>query len=351
MSIITDYTDVVGEVVREWIDSIDKIEDLLNPEIAPAEYLVYLGKLIGVTPPASFDSADADSVSQFRSTLNQAIDWYKMKGTYHSIQIIALILGLDITIFDMYTNDYSTFVYEEWFVGKEVDENPDGLDDTYYKSPHFGVWENLKYVYPVTAAQPYGHLWASSYLPDLLDYIEVTRPVHTVPHFVLYLNPVTDKYETAWTVDGNIETQLKNIWSDQGVFFDRDSIGSGEGFDFDDGTLFDTSSVTSVQDITKWVLGTGWDGSAVDDSGYTDVKTPALEGTIDANDITDEGDYYKLRFTVPKASVQAGINELGLYIPGTPDLLITLSVFPDIEKNSLVELIIDVYIYKEELSA
>lgn len=350
MSIITDYADVMGEVVREWIDSIDNIEDLLNPEIVPADYLVYLGKLINVIPPASFDSSDTDSVSQFRSTLNQAIDWYKLKGTYRSVQIIALILGLEITIYDMYTDDYVTFVNKEWFVGKEVDENPTGLGAGYYKSPHFGVWKNLDYVYPATAGQPYGHLWASIYWADLYDYVERTRPVHTVPHFVLHLNPIADMYETAWTVDGDIETQLKGIWSDQSVFFDGDSVGSGHGFDFDDGTTFDTSSVTTVKSVTKWVLGTGWGGEDVDDSGYTDVKTPAITGSIDADDITDEGDYFRLQFTVPKATAQDGINELGLYIPGSPDTLITLSVFPDIEKNNEVELIITVQIYKEELS-
>lgn len=351
MSILSDYTDVMGEVVREWIDSIDDIEDLLNPETVPAAYLAYLGKLIGVTPPASYDSSDEDSVSQFRSTLNQAIDWYKMKGTYHSIQIIALILGLDITIYDMYTDDYVTFVNQLWFVGKEVDENPTGLDSDYYKSPHFGVWKDLNYVYTATDSQPYGHLWASSYWADLYDYVERTRPVHTVPHFVLHLNPVTDMYGTAWSVDGDIVTQLKNLWSDQSVFFDGDSVGSEYGFDFDDDTIFDTSSVTTVKSVTKWVLGTGWDGSDPDDSGYDDVKTPAITGSIDPDNITDEGDYFKLRFTVSKATVQAGINELGLYIPGTSDLLVTLSVFPDIEKNNEVELIVDVYIYKEELSA
>jgi hypothetical protein len=348
MSLLSDYCDVLDIVVQEWIDDIDGLSDLLNVRNCPAEYLPYLAKLLNLKPPSDYDSSDSSSVSKFRAMMNWIIDWYKMKGSYQSIQVIALVLELDILIYDMYTNDYVTFVNQEWFVGKQQNENPPGLDSSYYKSPHFGIWIKLNKVYIST---PYNHLWLDSYLIPLQEYVEKARPAHTVPHYTLYMNPQTDIYGTVNTVDGNIITKFMTQWVFGRKYFDQEALGSGEQWNFDDESHFDTSEDAWAKSLNIWVLGTGNKNKTPGDVDCMTVETPTLTGTIADADIVKYDDYWSYTFTVPKATIQSGISEVGIYhydIDG--DVLAILGTFPDIDKDDNADLRITIFLYKKQLA-
>jgi hypothetical protein len=138
-----------------------------------------LGALIGV----AFPPEDESTTAELRKTLADAVDWYKLKGTYQSIDIIALIQSFTVNVFDMYTNDYSSFVLTDWFVGDE-NENPPGLDGTYYKSPHFGAEVVLNQVYEPSGTS-LRYLWQAGGLANFAAKVEETRPSLAVRSQVL----------------------------------------------------------------------------------------------------------------------------------------------------------------------
>ncbi len=341
--ILIDFVDVAELYVGDWLTSVRDIIKLLNSRsISSRVYLRNLGALIGV----NFPPEDTSTEDEMRKTLDQAIEWYKLKGTYKSIQVVALIQQFAINVYDMYTDDYSTFKMVDWFVGDEG-ENPPGFDASYYKSPHFGVEILLNKVYGSDSPSISGivdHLWEVSKLDNLSDRVEETRPVHTVPHYVLLLNPKTDEFGNIVEVSGEIKAKIMQDWQKSTKYFDGEN--SDEIWDFDDGTYFDDSTTAFIQSITKWKFGKG--GQDVSDPSF-DI-TAVVEGNIDPDDITIADDKITFEFIVPKSEVQDGLNELGLYVPGAPDLLVFASSFPLLDKDSRVEIKVLVEVYRESLA-
>ena len=341
-----------SEILKTYVDEVElrfgnvhsKILDLIKlvgPNTATsATYLRNLGALIGVT----FPPEDEISLAEIRKILSQAVDWYKIKGSYQAIQVVSQIQSFSVNLYDMYTDDYVTFVLTDWFVGEE-DENPPGLGAAYYKSPHFGMEVILNEVYTEGSMN---YLWYRDYLDNLMPQVEEVRPVHTVPHYLLLLNPHTDEKGNVIEVDGEIKAKVTSNWVFGAKFFD--AVSSSDKWDFDNGSMdFDTDETSYIKSITKWVLGTG-NYPGVLDSTITDIQTPVLTGTIDADDITISDDKYSFEFIVPSAIVQYGISELSLSIPGVPDTLVLLSCFPKVDKVSGTELRIVIEIYKKDLS-
>lgn len=329
--ILQDYLEEASTQVGSWLSSIENIVKLINPNtVGTIAYLRYLGALIGV----DFSPEDSATEASMRKELVNAISWYKIKGTYESVQILSLIQQFTVNFYDMYTNDYETFYMTDWFVGGE-DENPPGFDSSYYKSPHFGLEVLLNRVFEVGSER---YLWRETYLDNLVAQVEKTRPVHTVPHYLLLLNPKTDELGHIIEVDGEIRTKVLGSWEFSTKYFD---MAGAEEWNFDDGTVFDQSTTGFINSITKYVLGTG--------NSYS-ISNPVLEGTIEAADITITEEKITFEFIVPKTEVQDGINELGLYSTGSDGTLVLSSIFPKIDKANNVELRVVVEIFKSDLS-
>jgi len=352
---LTEFVDEVELEVGSWQTSVRDAVKLNNPYVvADREYLKNIAYLIGLNLPPEDDSTE----DEIRRNIVQAVDWYKLKGTYKSIDVIALIQKFSVNIYDMYTNDYETFVLQDWFVGGE-DENPPGLDSSYYKSPHFGIEVLLNRVYSADSGSGSGgsgggsvivtsdsgqggstsNLWLSSYLDNFASLVEVTRPVHTVPHYILTLIPKTDEFGHVIEVSGDIETRVFSDWQFTTKYFDI------SGIEFDDGEIFDSSLTTFINSITTWYLGTG-EGDINLDS-WTPV-TPVLTGTIDTDDITVDDEKITFSFIVPKAIAQDGIRELALYT--NSGKLVVGSTFPRIDLDARVEMKVSVEVYKTDLS-
>jgi len=360
--ILIDYVDEVELEVGSWLTSVRDMVSLANPNsVSSRDYLKNIASLIGLVLPPEDDSTE----DEIRRSISQAIDWYKIKGTYKSVEVIALIQKFTVNLYDMYTNDYETFYLTSWFVGEE-DENPSGFDSTYYKSPHFGIEILLNQIYSSSSGSgasgtsgtsdipssivlesdsggggSTAHLWKIAYLDNFYDNVESTRPVHTVPHYVLFLNPKTDEFENVIEVSGNIQTRVFPDWEFTTRYFDED-------LDFDDSVddvYFDESITSFLYSITKYVLGTG--SGNINSDSWTPV-TPVLQGTIDNDDITIEEDKIIFSIMVPKTVTQNGIRELALYT--NDNKLVLGSIFPAIDKGSRVELKMEIQVYKENLS-
>jgi len=344
--------------VGNWLDLIDSLEDFFNPRIADAAYLKHLAALIGL----KLLPEDTTSESILRASIVEAIDWYKIKGTYQSLIVIGLINQVSFNIWDMYTDDYSTFSKAEWFVGGE-NENPTNYPYAtgYYKSPHFGLEVILNKVYDadVDLGAPHDHLWHSSYWNNIKEYVERTRPVHTVPHYILLLNPQTDVNGTIVTVDGSIQTQALLSEGFGGYFFDGADATPADDWTFDEDAdsdavtdiTFDASYSSSLNAIDTWKLGTGSKGVDLDSSEWgSDIEDSSPEeGTLTSENVTEYDDRVEIEFTVPKATVLSGVSELGLYSNGgkVTEELAVVSLFPDIYKSTESELRVLIILTKE----
>jgi len=346
------FVEFVREVELEmgiWQTSVRDMVKLSNPNIVTSRtYLNHLAELIGLELPPEDDSTE----DEIRRSIAQAIDWYKVKGTYESLSILSLIQQFTVNLFDMYTDDYVSFLLTDWFVGEE-DENPEGLDSTYYKSPHFGVEIVLNRTYSVGTSTGSGsgdsggsgtsiYLWQASYLDNLHAAVEQTRPVHTVPHYILLLSPTTDEFGTVVEVSGDIQTRVLSDWQVSSSYFDE-----SPPWRFDDADEnFDASVEAFIKSIDTWVLGTG--SNDISSSGWT-VDSPAITGSIDLEDIVISQEEVTFSFIVPKATVQKGITELGLYT--STDNLVLGSTFPVLDKDGRVELRVVVTVQKKNLSS
>jgi len=361
-------SDLLAELIQElnytigsWLITIRDIDKILDVDRCPASYLKHLGSLINV----SLLDEDGRTESERRREIRNAIAWYKVKGTYESFQIICGIVGYTVNFYDMYTDDYTTFHQTEWFVGSE-DENPSGFDNNYYKSPHFGFNILLDTSYEGDESTDYPYLWQETKLNDLIKYIERMRPVNTVPHYVITLNPQLD--ETTPTtivssesgvagsdvtiVTGDIVTRrLVDLFNPDTLFFDEENGDYGRILYFDDSTAryFDQGQASALYTIDGWKLGTGNKCMSTAERIATiidpdfDLENVVAEG--DADDITIIYDSEKVTYkiTIPASTELNGASELGLY---SGSEMVIASLFPDIIKGTVVELEIMVYIYR-----
>jgi len=307
--------------VENWLRLIDGLQNLLNPEEVDISYLRNLARLINL------DLLPEDSTTEtvLRSSVSEAIDWYKAKGTYESIDFLGLNNGVSFNIWDLYTKDYVIFERAEWFSGTSENDNPTDYpaSEGYYKSPHFGLEVLLNQVYSPDASISviYDHLWHYSYWDNIKSWIEKTRPVHTVPEYSLLMEPQCDDDGSITVVAGDIQTEASVIWDAGGKSFDENAesstYGDPEQSDGSGGTvygygpyggyttadwtldedqdssgdasiLFDASSQDTILLIDQYKLGTGSKGIDLDSSEWDgDLETPVIKGTINpTTDIT-----------------------------------------------------------------
>ena len=341
--ILIDYLAEAGLLIGDQLTKIRDLPKLLGPNtVTSMKYLRYLGALIGV----NFPPEDETSEEEMYKTLIYAIDWYKVKGTYHSLAIISLIQGFTVNIYDMYAENESAyenndFVLVEWWAGRE-NVNPPGVLG--FKSPHFAVEILLNQVREETAGSGV-YLWLASALNNMYSKVEETRPVHTVPHYMLLMSPKTDEFGHVIEVDGDIRTKILTAnWVTGTRYFDM--LESGTVWNFDEGAHFDESAEDFLKSITKFVFGTGT--CNLDDPG-ADIQDYAFDGVIDPDNTIITKDKITFEFIVPKVVEQDGLTELGLYVPGAPDSLVVLANFPKIDKDDRVEIHVILEVYKKNL--
>lgn len=343
-AILIDYLREAGIQFGSWLTKVRDIVKLLNTRTtSDVTYLRLLGALIGVEFPPEDDA----TVDEIKKNISLAIDWYKVKGTYRAISILSMIERFTVNVYDMWTKDYEDFVLLDWFTGDEG-EYPPTLDSTYYKSPHFAVEILLDRVYTGGSGSVSGgtdFLWDADYLNNLYDKVEEMRPVHTVPHYMVMLNPNTDEFGNVVEVSGNIQAKITGDWEYSTKYLDE--TDSSKIWYLDSGVNLDESESSFIELITKWQIGTGI--GDISDPGWSLVN-PVASGTISASDITIEDDKYMFEFIVPKSVIQSGITELGLYVPGAPDILVAGATFPQIEKDGRTELRVVFEVHKKALA-
>lgn len=336
--ILQAYLDEVGIQTGTWMAQIDGLLGILDPYRAGRQFLTQLAGQIGLDLVVD----ETTTTAEIRRQVTQAVEWYKRKGTYESLTILARLAGLDVTILDGYTNDYVFFEWVEWFVGDEG-ENPEGLDSSYYKSAHFGLQVTLNQVLG-TASDPY--LWRDDQFAPIREFVELTRPVNTVPHFLVYINPQTDQTGQANEVAGEIFAATTPNWTIATLFLDaEEELGSAEGWNADDGSTFDQTESGFINGTNVWKVGTGNKGISPDETGFA-LETVVLTGTVDK--IRTLSDRIEYEFIVQPSVDITGISELGLFDSGGTELR-AAATFPDIDLNADTELRILVSVFLQPI--
>jgi hypothetical protein len=350
-----DYVSAVGLYLGTWLAKIDDMKYLVDPwnvsdelktvipgqeYVADEEYISHLASLIGLT----ITKNTGQTITDFRRQLLQAIDWYKLKGSYKALSDAIYITNQNIQIKDLYTNNYVTFIPEDWFVADYPGQNPPDLDSSYYKSPHFGLQIELNQMYQIPGGRRY--LWqGDDKFSDVRGYVEQIRPANTVPHYIVHMTAPTNESGVMTTTSYGVATKrLYEPWVFSRFYFDQHNIPGQVDWNLDDGKFFDYSNTSFLSSINKWKLGTGSKYVTPDVSGWN-IETPVLSGTIPSTLIRLFSDRSEYDIVLDPSIVQAEISELAMYLPDGTTLVIG-STFPDIDKIAGVELRITVILYK-----
>jgi len=338
--LLQEYIHEVGVLVGTWLGEINDLTTLVDKFLVSETYLQNLADLVGL----DIVGDDTTTLLEKRRQLILVIEWYKLKGTYKALSYVGYLLGINMTMWDLYTDDYVTFIQEPWFAGYE-DENPGGLGPTYYKSPHIGFEILLNQVYGTGVTS---YLFSAILFTNLTTYVELARPINVVPHYTLRLSPETDQTGAVITVDGNIRTCVIGTWAFSRLYFDatdRDNVianvsdnvitlasdqvvsNTPQSVDFDDGKFFDFTDNAFYNQITVWKVGTGSKGIPPANTGWA-LETIVQTGTVD--DIRLYADRIEYEFELPNTLTITGISELGLYLAGGVTLEVG-STFPNID--------------------
>jgi len=363
--ILTEFVEEFSLLVGGWLQKTEDLNTIVDPYTTAETYLKHIASLVDV----KLLDVDDRSLLETRREITSAVDWYKLKGSYQSLQIVAGIIGKTVDIADFYTDDYETFYpISEWFVGSE-DENPPGLDSSYYKSPHFGFNVLLDTEYEALTSDGYSYLWSNTQNEDIYNYIERMRPAHTVPRRIIQLNlqingttltstsyldsgqqggGITQNAETGW-VTWRLRDPTTTI-----LYFDSRTDEGGTDLHFDDAVetwYFDQGVGVEQFDINTWKLGTGNKVFTIEERivlaqaslntvGW-DLDTIVTSGTDIITDTTTYANGILYTIKVPAATVLSGVSELALY-EGTAITYVAL--FPDIYKAAGLELWIQIFV-------
>jgi len=325
-----DFIDSVSQGVGQWLGKISDLRALQDPYSVGEEYIGFLAALIGL----EFLNEENFNIQQLRNQLLGAIDWYKLKGTYSGLRLISRIYGFEVIIYDMYTNDYETFVDEPWFVADYPEENPPGLDSSYYKSPHFGYEIQLNVLYGEGSTS---YLWINSMYEGIPQRVEQIRPANTVPHIRALLTGFTHSDGQVYGTAVNVYTVITPNWDPENRYFDQ-----SPEWNFDDGVFFDNSDDAFLSAVTKFKVGIGNKG-VIPYTSETALADVVYEGAITSHTVYDDRVEYLI--TIPAELAIVGLSELGLFLNDNTTM-VAMSTFPDTDKTAGLELrmIITIYI-------
>ena len=361
--LLTSFLGQCGRMVGEWMSAVDNMGELIDPYAVGASNISYLADMIGLTLIQDSTTTIADE----RAMLVEAVNWYKLRGTYNGMLAISRMNNLDAYLYDLYCppteagyNDFSQYRSPAggWFCALTPGQNPPDIPVGWMKSPHFIYEINLNYVYNPGGDE---HLWRDMQALRVTRLVESMRPVNTVPHQRLALRPECKMDGQERTIAGNIRCSTVGDWSTTRLYFDMlsaetvidqtgnlvvDRFGNQVvanealwSFDADPAQSFDWAGSGLL--VTSWTLGIGNKGGHVGPTFQLQhpLGSP-FTGTFDQIDV--QPGYVDYVFSVPKAAVQAGISELALYLGTDIQLGAT---FPDIDKDDQYDLRITVRVY------
>jgi len=197
----------------------------------------------------------------------------------------------------------------------------------------------------------------------LSTYVNMVRPVNTVPQYSLLFTGETTQDNVTYTSPGNIKVATTSVWVSSTENFDSgsDTFNSSTAFnsaittfnavtnEFDNRQNFDYTLTSFYNSIAIWKLGTGNKGVDPSISGF------ALQNIVATGNIptpTIYSDHASYIVNVPNNITQEGISELGLYLnPGSGGTIEVGCTFPNINLVAGMQLQIIINVYFNSIPA
>ena len=283
--LLTDFLTEAGEMVGIMMSKVDELGDIVSPYKVGDDLIGYLAGNIGFVLLVDEET----TLTEKRKQLLSAVEWIKFKGTYESMLAQAKSNNLTPVVTDYYVNsdsgnydDFDTYIgYQidtasDWFVGKYEGENPAGLDSSYYKTPHFGFEIVLDRRY-IGDDDYDDYLWSSRLANKLDSIVSRGRPINTVPHKGITLQPVCTEDGTTYVTSYDLATATHEEWTTARFNLDEvefanvidlltNQVIAGPGNNviadtpewyLDDGVTLDFASNPVLTAVKKWKIGTG----------------------------------------------------------------------------------------------
>jgi hypothetical protein len=303
---VYEYLDAIGQ----WLDEnaqtkLDGLLNLVDVRTVPDQYLQNLADCIGLTLNQSIASSDAD----LRHQIENAVDWYKIKGTYKAITVILYTVQLSANVYDLYSLDYKNFVRMYWF-SLGVDDPtqfqvyPNSWVPGMYKTPHFDIEVELLLVF---GTNPTWYLISGDQFAIAQALIEQVRPANTVPH---YYAKVAGSASTNFLVNTVVSSQVSTVliqanWQALVYTLDNNPLKY-----MDQGDIFDFTLDSFLQSWDVFQIGTGNIG-VLPSPTATGLANPIFTGNI--NSIVINSNNVILTADVPASFATAGITEFGIF--------------------------------------
>lgn len=317
------------ESIGKWMDDypqqkLDNLIELIDIEKVPISYLQYLADTLGIVL-SQFLAADD---SNLRRQVENAVDWYKIKGTYRAITVILYTVQLSATVYDLYSDDYKTFVRMNWFslgahnpVDYEVYSGTwvDGM----YKTPHFDIQIELARVFGTT---PDWYLISEDQFVIARTLVDEVRPANTVPHYYARAIGSASKNFLVNTISASQISSVVIQANWQELQYTFDNIGGIKILD--DGNILDFSISSFLNSWSIFKIGTGNVG-VLPTTLATDLEHPVFAGSVSNIKINTNTVTYTM--DIPQSYVKLGITELGIYNSTGTDLQV-LVTHPAINK-------------------
>ena len=216
--VLMGYLTGISEVVNQIDCKVSNLSSLVNIDTCPSKYLGHLAALIAYTPK----NIAAATIEQIRNQIKMAVSLYQIKGTYKVIPPLFNLFGLDVEVWDMWTQDYINFwrVAPHWHQGitdgyvptpvntldsgKTFDANPVVHLDTAdgFKTPHMDfviLMDRIIVQYGV-----YNRLFIASLWDPIFAMIEEFVGLNIVPNYYLSLAGTSDITKDVYTSPGGV---------------------------------------------------------------------------------------------------------------------------------------------------
>jgi phage tail-like protein len=227
---LKNFTKILAVTQDEVKSLVDQFTDIFDIDHCDPKYFDALAYLLG------YPLNRLDSIESQRFQIRNAVELWKWKGTFEVFKILFYMLDYDITIQELWTNDYELFfptvmnsTYTEYVYTDDTglpvdppDDAPELLENggTWYKSPYFGVRIEPLVEMGTTPTYPYqtdpvncpteSNAKAISFSPEDLKYlmerIDYFRPAHTVLDYIMFVLPLVEcgpipEEHIEWDVD------------------------------------------------------------------------------------------------------------------------------------------------------
>lgn len=303
---VYDYLDAIGQ----WLDEnaqakLDGLLNLVDVRTVPDSYLQNLADCIGLQLNQSIASSDVD----LRHQIENAVDWYKIKGTYRAITVILYTVQLSANVYDLYSLDYQNFVRMYWFsLGVDDPTQFQVYPNTWvagmYKTPHFDIEVNLLLVF---GTNPTWYLISGDQFSIAQALVEQVRPANTVPHWYA---KASGNASTNFLVNTVPSSQISTVliqanWQSLSYTLDNNPLKY-----MDQGNIFDFTLTAFLDSWNVFQIGTGNVG-VLPLTTATGLANPIFTGNI--NSIVINSNNVILTADVPASYSANGITEFGIF--------------------------------------